>query len=837
MCRGGCAVNKFVRTCKIVCASEKRYFLYSLYPAVLLIAAVIFPNYGWAEETLVVNVTVNSVSRGDFFVLRNAKGEFFVKRADFPALGIQLPADIVDVEIEKERYVALNSLSGVPVVFDEKKLILAITAPVSLLQKTIMDLSSAPPSKQSVYFPKENSAFLNYAVNYLYNNPNGFQSFTIVDKLGVRSGNFFFLTDSQYTKTEVTSDFVRLMSSITYERPEDLQWITLGDMFATSGDLGSTINIGGFGISKAYQMDPSFIRQPTFNLTGAATLPSQVDIYVDGVLAGRQHIKPGQFELRNLNYYGGQRNVELVIKDAFGTEQRYLYPAYFTSALLQRGLHEYSYNIGLLREHYGIQSNSYSKPAFSAFHRYGATDSLTIGASGEAADDIYNGSIQSSYEIPQAGVVTLSLAGSTSSSGAGWAGSFSHSYQKNRFGSSLFLTKYSPDYATIGGALFSEKINYMTGIMASYTTADWGAFSLGYSQQNTYDTGNRKATSATYSYNLTRSLTLGITTQAVRTTIAGTDYQVFISFNFYSPKGMQASARYQSTRDGNAETVQFIKNQPTGEGLGYSATATRNVSNSSGTTDLFNPHMQYNGRYGTYTLDSYFQKGDSISTDTYNLGVAGALVYAGGFFGLTRPVNDSFSFVMVDKLSDVPVKVNNEEIGKTDASGWLIIPTMRSYNINQINLTPNNIPIDYSISGVNANVLPLLWSGSCVAFDVAKVQAVTGSIILKQQEKIMPLEFYDVTMIVNGKEFKFPTGRGGEFYFDTVSKTADKNPSAQQQGCQAIREKVTAPDKISVPGSYQASFEYEGKIYSFSIVIPPSDDAIIDLGRIVCEMQ
>ena len=535
MCRGGCAVNKFVHTGKIVCASTKRYSRFSLYATVLLIAAFIFPNHVWAEETLVVNITVNSVSKGDFFVLRNARGEFFVKIADFPALGIRLPADIVYVEIEKERYVALNSLSGGSVVFDEKKISLAITVPVSLLQKVIMDLSSARPSKQSVYFPKENSVFLNYAVNYLYNNPDGFQSFTVVDKLGMRSGNFFFLTDSQYTRTELTSDFLRLMSSITYERPKDLQWITIGDMFATSGDLGSTINIGGFGISKVYQMDPSFIRQPTLNLKGAATLPSQVDIYVDGVLAGRQHIQPGQFELRNLNYYGGARNVELAIKDAFGIEQRFRYPAYFTSTLLKLGLHEYSYNIGLLREQYGIQSNYYSKPAFSAFHRYGATDSLTIGASGEAADDIYNGSIQSSYLIPQLGVVTLELAGSTSSSGAGWAGSFSHSYQKNRFGSSLLLTKYSPDYSTIGGALLLyEKINYVASIGASYTTANCGAFSVGYSQQNTYDTGDRKVTSATYSYNLTRSLTLGITTQAVKTDTTDTDYQVSVTLNYYS---------------------------------------------------------------------------------------------------------------------------------------------------------------------------------------------------------------------------------------------------------------------------------------------------------------
>src|SRR3989339_994683 len=836
MCRGACAVNKFKRISKIVRAAAQRCFRFSLSAAVLLTAAVIFPNYGWADEVLVVNITVNTVPKGDFFVFRNAKDEFFVKVVDFPALGIQLPADRIGVEIEKERYAALSSLRGVAVVFDERKLSLAITASLGLLQKIIMDLASVPPSLHGVYLPKENSVFLNYAVNYSYHHPDGSQSFAVVNKLGARSGNFFLITDSQYTQTEGSSDFVRLMSSITYERPKELQWITLGDMFAASGNMGSTINIGGFGIKKAYQMDPSLVRQPTLNFTGAAALPSQVDIYVDGVLAGRQRIQPGQFELRNLNYYGGTRNVDLVIKDAFGMEQRFRYEAYFTSALLKQGLHEYSYNIGLLREQYGIQSNDYSKPAFSAFHRYGATDSLTIGAGGEAADGIYNGSVQSSYLIPKSGVIALELAGSTGSIGAGWAGAFSHSYQKGRFGSSLSVAKYSPDYVTVGGGLLSQKIDYAAAIGASYHTEKWGAFSVGYSRQSAYDTGDRKVTSATYSYNLTKSLTLGITTQAVKADKADTDYQVSVSLNYYSAKGMQASGQYQSTRDGNAETVQLRKNQPTGEGWGYNAVATRNAGNSSEATYSLNPSVQYNGRYGIYTLDSYFQKGDS-STDTHNLGAAGAVVYAGGFFGLTRPVNDSFGFIMVDKLPDVPLKVNNEEIGKTDGTGRLVIPTMRSYNINQIDLSPGNIPIDYSISGVNVNVLPLLWSGSCIAFDVAKIQAVTGNIILKQQEKIIPLEFYDVTMIVNGKEFKFPTGRGGEFYFDTASKTADKNPSAQQQGCRAIREKTNSANKIDVPGTYNASFSYEGEFHSFSMVIPPSSDAIIDVGKIVYELQ
>jgi hypothetical protein len=40
-----------------------------------------------------------------------------------------------------------------------------------------------------------------------------------------------------------------------------------------------------------------------------------------------------------------------------------------------------------------------------------------------------------------------------------------------------------------------------------------------------------------------------------------------------------------------------------------------------------------------------------------------------------------------------------------------------------------DIPMDYTMSGVNANIFPSLWSGSCIAFDALKVRAVTGSVV------------------------------------------------------------------------------------------------------------
>ena len=77
----------------------------------------------------------------------------------------------------------------------------------------------------------------------------------------------------------------------------------------------------------------------------------------------------------------------VVIKDPFGREQRIVYPFYFAETLLEKGLHEYSYNVGFLRRKFGEESDRYGPIAFSAFHNYGLSDRVTLGGRGEGTGD------------------------------------------------------------------------------------------------------------------------------------------------------------------------------------------------------------------------------------------------------------------------------------------------------------------------------------------------------------------------------------------------------------------------------------------------------------------
>ncbi len=795
-------------------------------------AAVAVPSYQKTTTQIVLTVTVNTVSKGDFFVELGDEGTLFIKTEDLDTLKLKFPEDRV-VLIENERYVPTSAVLDVKPSFDEKKLALSFIGKTTEAQITTADIFSLQSKPQNVYYPRETSAFLNYGLTYGYTSADGFQSFSATNKVGARAGDVFFVSDSLYTKTRTDETFIRLQSSATYERRDDLQWFVLGDQFANSGDLGSSINMGGLGFSKVYKLDPYFITQPVFNLKGAAIYPTQAEIYLDGVLVGKQAIAPGSFDLRNIYSYTGSHNVEVVLKDPFGNEQMISYPLYFSTQLLREGLHEYSYNAGFIREQYGLDSNEYGKPAFSAFHRYGVTNSLNIGVRAEGSDGVYNGGLFTSFLVPRVGAFTLSVAESDANGINGSAGSFQHSYQFGNFSTNLLVRGYSRDYSTVSSPTTStsDPTKYEASAGVGFLLNPLGSFSVNYSGIETYGGTNTRTTSANYSRTISKTTSLFAT--ASETQQVGTTYSFFVGLNFNFDNDIHGATQYSKTGGADTETAQVQKDVPVGEGLGYRAGYTRTDS---GTTvsNALNPFVQYNARYGIYSLDSTLQNSSGITSETYNLSASGALVYAGGFYGLSRPVSDSFSIVMLDKVENAKVLNNGQEIGTTGLSGTVVVPTLTSYGQNQISVDVKNLPMDYSISGVNKALSPSLWSGSCVAFDAVRMQAVTGRLFEKRDDKKTPLEYVDISLKVGEKVLTFPTGKDGEFYIEnTLPKEMIKE--TDQLSCRAIAERRKTGGKVIKPGTYPAFVEIDGAKCTFTVTFPETEDVITDLGEVVCE--
>ncbi|MEK7680135.1 MAG: fimbria/pilus outer membrane usher protein, partial [Deltaproteobacteria bacterium] len=352
----------------------------------LLFVCMALPQASDGAETMVVSVTVNQMPKGDFFVLAASDGDFLVRTEDLSAMGFRDPKGETSV-IDKEEYISLKSMQGVRFTFMEDKLALDIKASPKLLPKRTVDYSPQRP-KRVQQAGADTSAFLNYRLDFTADEANTASGFALSNEFGVRAFDMLFTSDSAYTRTGTNENFVRLETNMTYDFRSSMERFTFGDFFASSGELSGNLNMAGASLSKVYRIDPYFIRPPMFDFTGLASMASDVEIYINGMLVKKDRFQPGEFELKNISSYQGAGDVEVVIRDPFGREERVQSPFYFTDTVLREGLSEYSYNMGFLRENFGAESNDYGGAAFSLFHLWGITNSVTTGVWAEGGGGI-----------------------------------------------------------------------------------------------------------------------------------------------------------------------------------------------------------------------------------------------------------------------------------------------------------------------------------------------------------------------------------------------------------------------------------------------------------------
>ncbi len=752
-------------------------------------------------QVLVVEIVLNGISRGEFTVVAAADGDFLLGQSDLAVLGVQ--GDLGPaVQAEGEPHYSLRGLQASGLRFDEARLALLVTLPPERLPKKALSLLPGRPLR--VIETNDNSAFLNYRALTAGDDRGGQPSLSLTTELGVSLGGFLLRSESVHSRGAGPDRDLRYSSNLTHDNRRTLQRWIVGDFTTSSGDLGSILTLGGISLSKVYQIDPYFIRQPMAGFTANVPSPAQAEIYVDGVRVRTENVQPGQFQLSNLNYYGGRRDVSVVLRDQFGGEQRLVYPYYFSDVNLRKGLHEYSYNLGAQRRDLGLASNNYTGTAFSAFHRYGVSDHLTLGGRAEGERGRFNLGPTMALRSDRLGLLSASLSSGRSPSGRAWAGVARYSYLSRRFSGQAELRRYSPHYETVGQLAAPERIQSEISAGASYGWRSIGNLSVDWRRTRHYDGADRRVVSLGYSRNLSGSIS--ILASASRTwgnALEPDDKRVFVALTFNPSRDVSASIFHDQRSGSSSDVVQIGNNTPIGEGLGYRLLAERS-DDGFGNAYRLAPSLQYNGPHGIYTVDLRSDKAAMGPSQTsYQMGVAGGVAVVGGAVAFSRPVTDSFGLVDVGDLEGVRVYQSAEEIGRTDAHGRVFLPNLGSYVANRVAIDDRDIPVEYSIENKELNIAPALRSGALIHFDVSRLQAMTGRLTVHVQGKPRPAQFIDLMVSADGKEFLSPTGSEGEFYLENLP-----------------------------PGRHAARFTLEGRECRFEMTVPTSQAMLVELGEV-----
>ncbi|GAB4431564.1 MAG: fimbrial biogenesis outer membrane usher protein [bacterium] len=791
-------------------AKKKTFLIWSILIFTLINQFLVKNLYSLetAKIEVVLSITINGEKKGDLFCFIKDK-EIYLPLEDFLLLGFK-EVKGEKLKINNKDYLLLNSWKDVVFKFNEDKLELDIVVPPKYLPENTISLY--PKKRTNVIIPNQNSIFLNYRFDYT--DIEHLSDFFVNHELGIRFKDFSIISDGFYF--DETNKYTRLNTTLYYDNRNDLTRLAIGDFLTPSSPTGSGYNMAGISYFRNFNLDPYFIYKPTFNISTYATFRSEVEIYLDNTLIRKEFVPPGGLNLSDLYYYGGRKDVKVIIKDPFGRLETFSYPFYFTDIMLKKGLREFNYSLGFLRKNYSVESNNYTDLAFVAMERYGYSDYVNIGGriEGVPSYDYYNIAGEAILLLKKYGVISFIPSFSTNNGNTGTALISAYNFQEKNY--SIRLTSFlsSDDY---NGSIYknADTIKRSFSIGGSYYLFSIGSFSLDF-VHNKYQSSEKNSINFGYS----KSIKGNISFYANLTKRYGNPNatEFFAGISIYPKKDYTLSARYEDTEGRTAEVLQLSKSAPTGEGYGYRLTLEREKTIS--TANVVNPYLQYRIPYGVFEADALIKERSDKTYENYRFSYAGAIAYAGDKLGFTRPINDSFALIKTGDIKDVRVSLNGQFIGKTNKEGYIFLPDLNSYYDNIITINDKDIPFEYDILTKELAVSPWYKSGFCLEFPVDRVYRYSGILKGNFGDEIKPLEYFEITIERKEKEekksrcmkiktpseekfIKVPTGKGGEFYIENLE-----------------------------PGVYKAEIAINDKPIEFFIVAQDKKEFIIDLGEI-----
>ena len=769
---------------------------------------LIFSRTAAAEEFQLVplRVTFNSQERGDRLVYLDEQQEIWFPLQDLRTFGF-IP-QVESREIEGEPYVLLGALApGLTYTFDLRKLHLEIVTDTAQLEKGVYNFQRK--RAQNTQFPDQSSAYLNYAINRTSGDEQELLSVLAPYELAVSFGKPLLYSSFLYSQDQETKKNQRLMTNLTWDEPDWITRFTLGDMLASSSDLGSRAVVGGFGFATEGGLDPYWVRYPGISISGATATPSQVQVLVNDLPVFSENVPPGPFEFRNLPYALGGGTARVIIKDAFGKVTTLEVPYYNSKSVLKAGAHDFGYFAGYLRLNLDDPeaTKEYGDPAYFAFHRYGVFDWLNLGLRAEGSGRLSNVGGGIRLLVGRLGEVAAVYSASRFGEAEGESALYSYQYSGRWFSFGLTDQWTSRLYATVEDPPDKDKNRLSWSANLGFSTGWLGSVSLAQIHDEPYVAPPSTTTTMTYVRQLVGStMVLLRGTRNVEETEPEpkTEVTVSASLLMFFGEGRTASVNHTKSGDDRQSRIGYQKAVGVGTGLGYGMQLTHdsNIEADDGYGGQAN--LQYNGRWAQMGIDHRKLAGLNSTT----LSLAGSFAWVDGGLYPSRPITDSFALVRVPGIEGVRVKAGYQPIGETNADGELLVPNLVAYNDNAVEVDQRDIPFEYEVRRLKKHVAPWHRGGALVRFPVKRIQAFNGTLFVVSEGQRKSADLAALEIELAERKETVIIGQGGEFYLENVP-----------------------------PGRYKARVFRDDLSCNFTLEIPESDESIIDLGETTCKVD
>ncbi|WP_252181332.1 fimbria/pilus outer membrane usher protein [Azospirillum sp. B4] len=703
-------------------------------------------------------------------------------------------------------YAKISALSqngpggGITMTLDPKELTLSVKVPPQLRavrNLTVVNRANAANGYQ-VLDPADAAAYVNLrtAQVFLAQPATDSGNYRQPLNLGLDGGGnidgWSFEWEGEYQE-QYGHHFMRGPARLIRDFPEDAVRLQAGDLNYSITGIQTNRPLTGLSIARNYTLQPYRAIQPTGSRDFVLDSPSTVEVLVNGRPTRTFREDAGPVNLSDFPGTSGTNDVQVRITDAFGRVQTIDFPFFFDSELLAAGVSEFNYTVGVPYTT-GTDRLTYDRgrPTFSAYHRQGITDDLTLGASLQADK---SQQIIGTEVLFVTGLGTIGLnpgASFGASRGASMDVTYRNYTNDEQFYQQRTLTAQgswrSGGYASLGTTDPRNTVSY--DVSARYgqpldedlTATLSGRYQLvrdpsqidGYS----VDLGFRRR--------FGRHATLELTLSRARNTVTReADNSAYMAFRYTFGDGVQSAGftmdtlsrqreidwRYQDPWPTNSWNLDVDATNTTGT---YQANAAVGY-----TMDRFEASVRHDYSQRLSTINGPLQNDERTT-----LNFATGLVFADGHVGVTRPVTNSFALVVPHpRIADEQIGVDPVTGHYLSSSDWLgppVVPNISAYLVRPLLLDVPDAPMGYDIGNDRPAVVPGNHTGTLVPIGTDATVSLDG-VLLDPDGKPVPLAAGMLvradgkgTKAVNAKdpksglEVQFFTNRKGRFRVESV---------------------------------------------------------------------
>jgi outer membrane usher protein len=515
--------------------------------------------------------------------------------------------------------------------------------------------------------------------------------------------------------------FTRLSTTYEYDQPRVPRVWRLGDVITAPPGWARAEFLGGFQVATDYALQPSRITFPTPVIGQSLAQPSAVALLVNNAKAYQGNFAAGPFSLVGIPIVSGLNEVTVQTRTPSGQVSTQTVHFYSSNTMLAKGLVDYNLSAGYVRHHYGQAHDFYATPAFDGTVNLGITDDLTgtLHSEGSPNVDVLGGGLETSGDWGDlSGAIAISENRRPGRHRRQEGALFSLQYSRDSpvFGVSAGMIDTTPGYNDLGienGAIYPA-LNWHLSV-SDVLPGNAGSLSFAYTDERLMRHWNSSFYLLSYSVQFFRGWDFTLSAYQGAVNAAGVT-QPSDGFNagISIPIGGNSTAG-ASLRTGSGQTPEagesFADTQSGIEG------ASGEIENNTGNFTERGVRLQDVNPYASAYAD-VAQYGNSYTAD---LDVSGSVIAMDGLY-FTRPANTAFAVVDF-KYPKIPIYVANQPIGRTNASGRLLVPNLIANFPNQISIDPAALPLTASISDDEITVTPPAYGGVIAKFPAAQLNA------------------------------------------------------------------------------------------------------------------